>query len=371
MSTHRRKPNVRKSDASFEDTVMDAIRALPEKQLRQFLKRVEADPTGAFLTDVLQHALTTSISATVPAVVQLLEMATPDLLKSRRKIRRGFQRRLRTYWGAALDRLEVIVHAFWEYGVAFIDEATEDPSLLDDPTFTALVRLQARASRVALEIWTLLRSGLPDGAQARWRTLHEIAVTAQVLTDHHPDAAHRYLAHEELREIRRAELAHHHGAYAPDQALSEGEVAELAAMRQELEAEFGDGFASDYGWAALALQKKRPTFADLETAADLSIARALYDVASAQIHAGADGLRAIGLLGEEDSLPAGWSNAGLEDPGRHTVESVVLLVLASMRFRPTVARLISVGVLTELAHSCQTAFADGAERLSAAERTHA
>src|SRR6185437_11906625 len=200
MRKHRRKPNVpRKSDASFERTVMDAIHALSENEVRQFLERVEADPTGAFLTDVLQHALATSISATVPDVVQLLETGTPDLLKARRKIRRGFQRRLRTYWGEALDRLEAIVHAFWEYGVAFIGEATEDPSLLDDPTFTALVRLQARASRVALE-------------------------------------------------IRRAELAHNHGAYAPDQALSEEDVAELAAMRQELEADFGDGFASDYGW---------------------------------------------------------------------------------------------------------------------------
>jgi len=48
----------------------------------------------------------------------------------------------------------------------------------NDYQFEALVRLQAGAARVAGEIYALLLSGYASGAHARWRTLHEIAVTA-------------------------------------------------------------------------------------------------------------------------------------------------------------------------------------------------
>ena len=48
----------------------------------------------------------------------------------------------------------------------------------NDQVFFVLWRLHARSCQITMEILALLKSGFADGAHARWRTLHEIAVTA-------------------------------------------------------------------------------------------------------------------------------------------------------------------------------------------------
>jgi hypothetical protein len=59
---------------------------------------------------------------------------------------------------------------------------------------SALTRLHARACQVAAEILALMQHGFADGAMARWRTLHEIAVIATFLRDRGEVMAERYHA---------------------------------------------------------------------------------------------------------------------------------------------------------------------------------
>jgi hypothetical protein len=106
-----------------------------------------------------------------------------------------------------------------------------------------------------------------------------------------------------------------------------------------LVSEFGAAFSTDYGWAAEVLENNRPTFADIEAAVDLSIVRPTYKAASAQVHAGADGLKSTGLLNNRRGvLVAGASNAGLADPGPHTALSLALQAGTSATLLPTVER---------------------------------
>lgn len=79
-----------------------------------------------------------------------------------------------------------------------------------DPKLVALTLLHARACLVASEVQSLLRSGHAAGAQARWRTLHELAVIAFVLGNHDRDISERFLQH---RQVERHKDALHYQQY--------------------------------------------------------------------------------------------------------------------------------------------------------------
>lgn len=82
--------------------------------------------------------------------------------------------------------------------------------------------------RVAAEIGTLLRSGFPEGAAARGRTLHELAVVSFVIKDASPDVGERFLLHDGVGRCKDAE------SYFANQAalgLEPLEISELEALR--------------------------------------------------------------------------------------------------------------------------------------------
>lgn len=66
-----------------------------------------------------------------------------------------------------------------------------------------LTRLHARACQIAQEVIVLLSAGLADGAMARWRTLHEVATAALLISENGEALAERYARHDVI-ESRRA-----------------------------------------------------------------------------------------------------------------------------------------------------------------------
>ena len=60
-----------------------------------------------------------------------------------------------------------------------------------DYVFEALSRLLARACRIAEEVLVLLKAGYGQGALARWRALHEVAVVADLIAENGEDCAER------------------------------------------------------------------------------------------------------------------------------------------------------------------------------------
>ena len=108
------------------------------------------------------------------------------------EVLRGFRSRLHRRWRRPLEGLSMmltITREFSELVGAPLQEArTKDNRHL----VTVLTRLHARACQVAAEILTLLRDGFADGAMARWRTLHEIAVVAMFVRERGDGMAERY-----------------------------------------------------------------------------------------------------------------------------------------------------------------------------------
>jgi hypothetical protein len=183
--------------------------------------------------------------------------------------------------------------------------------------FEALTRLHAKACQVSLEILTLLRSGYADGAHARWRSLHELAVIGTFIANNGNDLAEKYILHEAVESLQIANQYNKYYEKLGEDSISLEEYQLLKSNYDKLLNRFGDSYKNDYGWAASLLNKKRPTFSDIEESINLDHYRPYYKMASHNIHADTKGIYfRLGLLNNSDNsiLLAGPSNYGLTDP---------------------------------------------------------
>ena len=217
---------------------------------------------------------------------------------------------------------------------------------------------------MANEIVTLLYAGFSDGAMARWRTLHEIAVITLFLRDAGEETAERYVEHEvvEARRAARDYVAcQSRLGYEP---MNQSELEEMERDYHDAIGRFSPSFGEDYGWAALVLEKKKPSFRDIEQHASLDHLRAHYRMASHNVHANPKGVFfKLGLLAEEDVLLTGPSDVGLADPGSATAVSLVLATLPLLNLQPTIDELVVMSLLERLSGEVKISFA-GASQLS-------
>lgn len=168
--------------------------------------------------------------------------------------------------------------------------------------------IAARSHATAHEISALLRAALPDGAHARWRTLHELQVVASVLRGGGVETASRYNDH---RWVKFAEDR----KYADPKPPWTGETPEEAVVR--LTREYGPAFAKNYGWAEpqvkKLLGKDTPvTWPNLVKLAELSESH-LSHVKTAHHLVHADALGAIHLISSEGLLSSGPRIEGIPD----------------------------------------------------------
>ncbi|MBI3450763.1 MAG: hypothetical protein HY049_17850 [Acidobacteria bacterium] len=280
--------------------------------------------------------------------------------ESRRQDREmaGFRRRLRRTWIVPLSLLELHVHLAYEIGDG-ISRATRSAGSCANPHLAeVLARLHARACQVASEVCVLLGHGFADGAMARWRTLHEMTVTAVFILSAGDGMAERYLAHGQVEAYKAATQYQAHAKALGCAPLSENELDRVREARDEVIARFGKAFASDYGWASESLRNSEPKFIDIERAVGVDCLRPYYKLASQQVHATPRGLLfKLGLLRDE-ALLAGPSNLGLADPGQHTALSLTQITATLTPLHATLDSIIAVKVLTQLSAKIETSFVD-------------
>lgn len=118
---------------------------------------------------------------------------------------------------------------------------SDSPCLVD-----VLPRLHARSCQIANEVITLLETGFADGAIARWRTLHEISVVANLLKEFGEDLACRYLDHQIYESYRAAKdymNCYERLGYEP---LEDMEYQEIKISYEEMKERYGNEFCSQY-----------------------------------------------------------------------------------------------------------------------------
>lgn len=301
-----------------------------------------------------ERAISHAVDVSAPRILRSLYDALPAALREWHAAQRAFERQVRRRWKAGLDRLDMLITMAHESGETFVEDlkrefdgqGPSDESVLMD----VLAALHCRACRTAREVVCLLRSGYADGAHARWRSLHELAVTAYFLLERRGDTPQRYLDHAAVERWRAANQYQQHCHTLGYEPFSVDELKELEDGSDAAVAKYGPPFKENYGWAAQALGVPRPTFAQIEASLDMSHWRPHFRLACQSVHAGSQGLHfSLGLPGPSSPmLLAGASDAGLADPGHQTAISLTMATVAFLTARPNLDGLVACHCMLSL-----------------------
>ena len=260
-----------------------------------------------------------------------------------------FRKRLEERWGKPLDQLRMLLTVAREWFEGRRKRELSQTAHNDKEFREIIARLLARACQVTDEIICLLENGFADGAMARWRTLHEIAVVSAVISQHGSSIAERYVAHQAV-ESKRA-LDKHMECYKKlgDKPIPQREQKKILKAYDSAIARYGKAFKYLYGWAAFHLQKEKPTFADLEEDAGRAEMRPYYQLGSDNVHAGVKSIFfRLGLIENYTSMLAGRSNAGLAEPGQHTAHTLTQLAILICLSMPTFDDLVTAEIMRKL-----------------------
>ncbi|HYT41774.1 MAG TPA: DUF5677 domain-containing protein, partial [Methylomirabilota bacterium] len=237
----------------------------------------------------------------------------------------------------------------------------------------------ARSCMTTSAILSLLKSGHAGDALARARTVHEMRVIATFIKEQGDDLANRYLCYEVVDTFKAAKQYEMYYKRLGLEPPKPGNLESLRQAAQKYHAKFlphlhRDVLNGDYAWAAIVLQKDRPTFADIETKVGLDHWRPYFKMASYPIHPSAKGIKfEIGQIGKSNILLAGPSNSGLADPANIALISfnaITTMLLLHMRYFDEkdlvvlyLKSLIAAQVMGELLHEVQQAFFEANQQL--------
>lgn len=279
-----------------------------------------------------------------------LKKSTPAMLKAHRKEMRKFEQRLYTDWKKPFDMLEAFLVLALEAGDEFNQEFRRSEAEANNYVFEVLTRLHARACQITSEILVLLKSGFADGAHARWRSLHEIAVTGSFIKKYGNEVAERYLLHDNIESFKAATLYQKHYQALGDEPIPQEEYDSIKAVRDKLIARFGTPYEKNYGWASSVLNKKDPAFSEIEENSGFDHLRPYYKLASHNIHANPKGIMfKLGLLEKtQNILLAGPSNVGFTDPAQGAAMSLGFITIALITMKPTIDNLVLSNILLKL-----------------------
>lgn len=293
-------------------------------------------------------------------ILKNLKKDAKRMLKNRAADLLSFESKLYDVYCEAFDLLEMLIEISLEAGDSFNIALRDEASSANDYVFEVLSRLHARAWQIAFEILILLKSGLADGAHARWRTLHEISVTAFFISTKGNNIAERYLLHDGIESYKAAKIFQENCAGLGFEPLSKQEVAEIKDIRDGLIRRFGKSYQYDYGWASGVTKGDRPTFRDIERSAGLEHLRPYYKMACHNVHANPRGLFfKLGLYPESGNiLLAGPSDVGLTDPGQSTALSLAQITTNLLTHQPNIDRLTVCKILMTLVSEIDLAFLD-------------
>jgi hypothetical protein len=328
------------------------------------------DTFGKTFNEILEHALTrvgltdedavalpkqildSLLPKAVDFMLKELKNRAPSLLRERKKFFAGFERRNYRRWKKSLDLLEMLWIIAEEVGGILNESERPAAVLANDYQFEALVSLHARSLLVSREILCLLYGGFPDGALSRWRSLHELAVTAAFLDEQNQEVSHRYLASFPFAALRAAKQLNEHAERANMEPFSEEEIKAMVARCGAFEARFGKEMHKEYGWASVALSNPDPNFAQLEKAVSLDHWRPRYRWASQHTHGGYR--PPLFMLGTaESTVPihlVGQSNSGFTDPIHMTAISLHQATNSLLSIRPTVDNIVFMQIIRDLSN---------------------
>jgi hypothetical protein len=196
-----------------------------------------------------------------------------------------------------------------------------------------------------------LRNGFADGAHARWRTLHEIAVETNIINKNQDELARKYIAHDLVQKLQAAKAFSKYDQEFGVENVTTQELQDLEVACKELGKLYGQDFLNENGWAASLTGKSRTTFSDLESLAKFAHLRPEYKLACINVHGGPRALFfRFGLRydGDENFLLTGSSINGLANPVQNTAYSLLQITAALLTYDVNLDYLVALKVLFKL-----------------------
>lgn len=318
-----------------------------------------------------QTSLLQEILATEPArVVKGIRKRSRAALSDTKATFKSFGKNLDKVWGKGFKALELMLGCIREYATQFLNEWDREeltqPSDEQMKDLTLVLRdLHMKSCRIAAEILCLLRGGYADGAHARWRSLHELAVIASFIATHKGDLPRRYRDHAYWDVARGAKEYQDHCAALGHEPHEPAVMAKFESDKLAMNHKYGNSFNQEYGWAASVLPSGQSGLAAIERHAGLDHWRPYYKMACHAIHGGAQGLNfALGNSKTGSQAPlTGASDLGLLDPAQCTAISLGLVTAALFTHRPNLDSLVATEVVRLLGEDVTEQFASAHDAL--------
>ena len=243
-------------------------------------------------------------------------------------------------WSEGLAALDAAIFAMGQNGLMMLKRLDEvdaaDPNDAHQPVRVVLALQQFNALIVLQEIQVLLHAGFWSGGAARWRALHEAAVTAIIIAEGDASLAQRYLDHGFVVQTRRLAAyfgEHGVGPVAPAELTLRSKKA--AALEQTHNvSDASSKFREPYGWAIPLMatnakgRRARPSMNALEKLADLGHRRLLVASAHGIVHGDSGGIGGTLLL-EDGQWLGGPTERFIETVARPTFETLIDLAGAT------------------------------------------
>lgn len=305
----------------------------------------------------LEKAIPGMVERVASSLYKSIRQERHITLAGRDYVRAGFEERLLKFWRVPIATLDLFITTAQQVGSDINTSERPRAAREKDIVFDALTRLHARACLIAQEALSLIKTGFADGANARWRTLHELVVVATFIGEHGNEVAKRYLLHQHVDSYRGAIQFNNHNRKLGYRKIPSREIARMKAVVDKLIGQFGVDFKNEYGWASVALGKKNPRFVEIESSLKMDHLRPYYKMASHSVHAGPKGVFfSLGLMDNTEILLAGPSNNGFTDPAQNVALSLLQITLSLLVLNPNIDSLAWMQTLTRLSADVGPAF---------------
>ncbi|GAB3049039.1 DUF5677 domain-containing protein [Spirosoma pulveris] len=314
----------------------------------------------------IPEVLNESINSASEALLSSLRKDAPRMLKEHKKNKLDFQKKIAASWAGALDLLETLLVIAVEAGDNVNNNLRDEAAETQDYVFDVVARLHARSCQIGYEILTLLRAGYPDGAHARWRSLHELVVVAYYIRDRGQEIAKRYLLHQVVDKNKAAKMYQEHFSALGVVPFDEEELEDFKQFEKDVIAELNldeadaKFYKKDYGWAS-SEEHRDPSFVDIARKSGFIHMSPYYKWASHNIHAGPMRFHtSLGLIGiEDDVLATGPSTQGLIIPGHSTAVSIMQITTLFLDFENTIDNIALCKVLSAFSDDIGKSFIEG------------
>ena len=298
-------------------------------------------------------------------LIEKLKSRRLDKLEASKEIENTFEDAVRTTWKKPFNLLDLLLNVCLEVSSNLTSNFEKDTSSKRDYVLQALAKLQSNACLLFNEIFHLLKSGFPSGAQSHWRNLHEMVCLSYFISEHNNEIAKRFLDYEAVEAYFQAEDFRTHQKKMDCEPLSNTDFKAFKKGFEAMQKTYGDDFVKKsnypFGWIPRDALKVR-SLKEIEKSIKLDMFRPYYNLAGYNLIGGQNG--PIFKLGtrkdnkKQAFIPVGPSNYGLANPGKSAAISLGQITSCLLRSGSGVKRLVIIEALHNLVEEVCNAFSE-------------